>query len=538
MTKTKKLFRVVLLCAAIAGLSIAFIQCGSFNPVAAVRSMQTDPWGLYTWQANAQRTGLNSAETVLTPTTVASANFKKLASLPVDGSLYAQILVAPQVIIPSTGTTHDLVIAATEHDSVYAFDAKSLSTTPLWKVSFINAGAGITTVPSNDDGGCTDLVPEIGITGTPVIDPSTSTLYVVAATKENGSYLIRLHALDLATGAEKFNGPVNITASVQGTGDGASGGMVTFNALMANQRSALLLANGTVYIAFASHCDIGPYHGWLFGYNSTTLAQEYVLNVNPNGSDSGIWMGGSGPAADTNGNIFFMTGNGTFDANMAGGKDYGDSIVKVSPTLSVLDYFTPFDQANLNTNDLDLGSGGVALIPDQTGAHPHILAGSGKTGTIYVVDRDNLGKYNGANDNQIVQSLTSAITGGIYGAPATWNNFIYFAGNGDALKQFSITGGLLSTSPTHQAPNVTYGFPGCTPFISSNGTGNAIVWTLEQNNNAILRAYNATDVSQLIYDSSAASVTTGASVKFTNPVVLNGQVYFGTQSSVIVFGLQ
>src|ERR1700674_2068670 len=345
-----------------------------FRPFSAFG--QTD---VLTHRNDNMRTGQNTSESVLTPSSVNSTAFGKLLSLPTDGYVYAQPLYKSNVLIPAKGLRNVLFVA-TEHDSVYAFDANGVTTTPLWHVSFINPSVGITTVPS-DDVFINDIVPEIGITGTPVIDPQGGTLYVVAKTKENGTYVQRLHALDITTGAEKFGGPAVIQASVPGTGNGSSGGTLPFDPLIENQRAGLLLVNGVVYIAFASHGDIGTYHGWVFGYNAATLQQVAVFNDTPNRLQGGIWQGGNGPAADSSGNVFVISGNGTFDADEEG-VDFGDSFLKLNAGgLALVDFFTPFNQASLNANDVDLGSSGPLLLPDQTGtAHPHLVLGAGKDG--------------------------------------------------------------------------------------------------------------------------------------------------------------
>jgi PA14 domain/Chitobiase/beta-hexosaminidase C-terminal domain len=500
-----------------------------------------------TYHNDNARTGQNTNETILTPVNVASTNFGLLFVCPVDGYVYAQPLIMTNVAIPGRGV-HNVVFVATEHDSIYAFDADNddgSNATPLWQTSFINPAAGVTTVSSNDVY-CTDIVPEIGITSTPVIDAATGTIYVEAKTKEvtNGviTFVQRLHALDVATGAEKFGGPVVLQASVPGSGDGNDGaGNVPFNALTQLNRSGLLLNQGVVYLAFASHCDNGPFHGWLIGCNAQTLAIANVFNTTPNGSDGGIWQSGGGPACDTNGNIFVMTGNGTFDGPSLG--DYGDSFLKLSTTngLQLADYFTPFDQATLNVNDTDLGSGGPMLLPDSVGstAHPHLLAGCGKKGTIYLLDRDNLGHYNSTNDNQIVQELPVAV-GGTWSMPAYFNNTIYFLGADDVLRAFDINQAFIS-SPPSVSSNV-FQFPGATPSVSANGTSNAIVWVIQvgypgTSGPAVLHAYNATNVAQELYNSHKAGTDPGLPVKFAVPTIANGKVYVGAQYVLGVYGL-
>ena len=326
-----------------------------------------------TFHNDNSRTGQNTSETILTPANVHVTTFGKLFSQAVDGFVYAQPLYVPNVSIPSKGT-HNVVYVATEHDSVYAFDADNntgSNASPLWKTSFINPSQGITTVSSNDVG-CSDLIPEIGVTGTPVIDTASGTLYVVAKTKERGKFVQRLHALDIATGAEKFGGPVVIRAKVKGSGDGSVNGFITFDPLRHSQRPGLLLQSGAVYIGWASHCDIGPYHGWIMSYDTQTLAQKAVWNSTPDAGLGGFWASGAGLAADARFNLFVASGNGTFDVD-GGGRDFGDSIIKLPlPTTNrfkVSDYFTPYDQDSLENGDVDLGSGGVLLLPDQTGPH-------------------------------------------------------------------------------------------------------------------------------------------------------------------------
>ncbi|HTC91823.1 MAG TPA: Ig-like domain-containing protein [Terriglobales bacterium] len=510
-------------------------------------------YAVVTYHNDMSRTGQDISETMLTPLTVNKTHFGRQFSQTVDGYIYAQPLYMPNVNIAGLGV-HNVVYVATEHDSVYAFDADSntgANANPLWKVSLIPAGG--TTVSSGNDAGCSDLVPEIGITSTPVIDANSGTIYVVSKTKESGKFFQRLHALDITSGAEKFGGPVMIQASVKGTGDGSSGGIVTFNALKEHNRTSLLLQNGLVYIGWASHCDNGPYHGWLMAYNPTTLAQVAVFNTSPNSGLSGIWMGGAGLAGDGT-NVFFATGNGTFDVN-AGGKDYGDSIMSVGPptagtpptTFPVLSYFTPFNQSSLNGGDVDVGSGGVLLLPTQTGQHAHLLVQVGKEGAVTLVDRDNMGGYCAScttRDTQIVQELRGAV-GGTWGMPAFWNNNVYFGGSGDRVKAYSFNAGgsgLLSANPTSRS-TVGIGSYGPTPSVSANGNSNGIVWVIQADayngpGPAILRAFDATNLATELYNSTQnAGDSPGGAVKFTVPTVANGKVYVGTSSQLSVFAL-
>jgi hypothetical protein len=485
-----------------------------------------------TYHNDNARTGQNTNEAILTPANVASTNFAKLFSQTVDGYVFAEPLVAANVNIPGQGVRNVLFIA-TEHDSVYAFDADQTNSSPLWHTNFLNAAAGVTSVPAADTGSA-EIAGEIGITSTPVIDPISGTIYVEAKTKEVSglitNYVHRLHALDITTGAEKFGGPAIITATVSGNGDGSNGGSLDFNGLRHLNRSALLLHNGVVYVAFASLGDKTPYHGWLFGYDAKTLAQTYVFNSNPNGADSGFWESGCGPATDAGGNIYVSTGNGTFDGPT--NDDYGDSLLKLSDTngLDLVDYFTPHDQATLSAKDLDFGSGGMTILPDETGsaAHPHLLVCAGKQGTIYLVDRENLTQFNTPTD-LIVQEMPSNILKS-WGSPAYYNRTIYYIGASDVLKAFSISnaniGGTIVSNRT------IYGSTGGSPSVSANGASNGIVWAVDVVNK-MMHAYYATNVAMEI----GSGQSLPSAVKFTVVTVANGKAYVGTTNGVFVFGL-
>ena len=502
-----------------------------------------------TYHNDKQRTGHNLLETTLTPGNVNSTQFGKLFAQNVDGYIYAQPLYVPNVMVSGIGT-HNVVYVATMNDSVYAFDADSnagSNADPLWKVSFINPALGIKTVPSADVN-CTDLITtKIGIMGTPVIDTGTGTIYVVSRTKESGQYYQKLHALDITSGAEKFGGPVVIQATASGTGRGSAGGMLTFDAKIQNQRSALLLQNGLVYIAWGSHCDNANYHGWLMAYDYKTLVQKAVWLTTPNGSEGSIWESGSGPAGDLSNNTYFATANGSFDANTAG-SDYGQSLVKLGPasngTFPVQDYFTPYNGPNLNSGDFDIGSGGAMLLPDQKGPHAHLLVQGDKVGNIYLIDRDNMGHYSAENNNQIVQYLIGAERG-MWNSPTWWNNHVYFGASNDTLKAFNLntTTGLLTTTPTSQTAK-SFGYPGTTPSISANQSNNGILWALDNatfknNKGAVLHAYDATNLATELYNSNQKSSrdNPGGAVKFSVPTVANGKVYVGTQTKLAVFGL-
>jgi uncharacterized membrane protein len=504
--------------------------------------------GTFTYHNDNLRSGVNSDETVLTSANVNQSLFGKLFSYSLDGIAFASPLYVANVNIPGSGY-HNVVYVATENDSVYAFDADGRSSSPLWHVNFLSSG--VTTVPCGDTGECGDIPNQIGITSTPLIDPSSGTIYVVAATKESSNWVQRLHALDITTGAEKFGGPVVIQASVPGTGDGASGGIVAFDSLRENQRTGLLLSNGVLYFAFGSHGDNHPWHGWVLGYNPTTLKQVMVYNASPNGYGGGIWQGGGGLATDSTGDIYFSTSNGPFDVN-TGGIDYGDSIVKLTPSGTVADYFTPYDQANMSSGNLDLGAGGPVLLVDQSsGPYPHLLIAAGKTGTIYVVNRDNMGHFNPNNDDQIVQTLIGALASGgqdlgNFSTPIFFNGYVYFAAINDYLKAFQLSSGLLSTTPTSQSAEA-YPCRGGSFAISANGTANGILWAVQNqgdpNNDAgaqgALIAYSATNLTNELYNTNqnASRDAFNSPAKYSIPLVANGKVFVGTQTQLIAYGL-
>jgi hypothetical protein len=497
-----------------------------------------------TYRNDASRGALNTNETTLTLANVNTNTFGKLFSYAIDGYAVAQPLILTGVNIPGKGV-HNVVFVATEHDSVYAFDADSNSganATPLWHVSFINPAAGIHSINAVGDlasiaGGF--VGPELGITGTPVIDPNTGTLYVVAITKEilNGAtnFFNRLHALDVATGSEKFGGPVVIEGSVRGVGDGNDGaGNVPFVQLKHHQRSSLLLENGKVIIPFTGHFDYPPYHGWVFAYDAYTLAQTGIWNANPNGSDGGFWQSGCGPAADPAGNIYLESGNGNWDATNG---NFGDSVLKLSTTngLALADWFTPYNQLDLNLRDVDVGSAGQIVLPDSAGsaAHRHLLLAGSKAGTIYLLDRDNMGHFNPAGDTQIVQSLGGAVRG-MWCTPAWFNGSFYYIASGDLLKEFTLSNAVINPNPVGVSPSA---IGSSSPSISANGTSNAIVWAV-QASPFMLHAYNATNVAKELYNSSQNSArdSAGASVKFTVPTVANGKVYVGSANALSVYG--
>jgi hypothetical protein len=519
------------------------------------------------------RTGANTHESILTPSNVNTNTFGKLFSQPVDGYVYAQPLYLPGVTLATgasqAGTKHNVVFIATEHDSVYAFDADSAlgaNASPLWQITLLDAAhgaaAGATTVPSSDVS-TTDLVPEIGITSTPVIDPTSNTIYVVGKTKENGTYVQRLHALDVTSGAEKFGGPMGVTASVTGNGIGSVSGVLSYDPKWENQRAGLLLLNGIVYFASASHQDTGPWHGWVLAYNAGTLQQTGAWCSTPNAqgeNGAGIWMSGAGLAAvvpdpvnHPYGQMFVATGNGTFDAvapNYTNNMDYGDSVIKLDLTsgvpsmvlngVTVGDLFAPHDQATLSSSDKDQGSGGVLILPSSVGGGNNLLIQVGKTGRVYVLNQANLGGYNPNNTTDPEQQAT---INGLFSVPAYWNGNVYFWGVNDHLKAFSFSSGAISANPTSTSAE-TIAFPGATPTVSANGNSNGIVWDIRSDgfsgsSAGILYAHSATSVATLLY-SSAQNPTRDAPaypVKFSVPTVVNGKVYVGAQYQVSVYGL-
>jgi hypothetical protein len=508
-----------------------------------VNAAATATTDVLTYHNDIARTGQNLTETILTTSNVTSAKFGKLGFYSVDGLVDAEPLVASNVAIPSNGT-HNVLIVPTEHDSVFAFDADS--GTQLWKTTMLKSGE-----TTSDDRGCSQVTPEIGVTSTPVIDRTqgpNGVVYVVAMSKNGSTYHQRLHALDLALGTELFGAPVDITATYPGTGDNSSNGNVIFDPAQYKERAALLLLNGVIYTGWASHCDDQPYTGWIMGYSETTLAQTSVLNVTPNGNEGAIWMAGDGLAADSSGNIYFLDANGDFDSTVTANGfpsegDYGNAFMKLSTsggTLAVADFFEMDNEASENGSDTDLGSGGEMLLPDLTdgsGHTWHLAVGAGKDSNLYVVNRDNMGKFS-SNNSAIYQELPGALPGGVWAMPAYFNNTVYYGSVGSPIQAFTITNAMLSTSAAFQSSN-SFEYPGTTPSISANGNGNGIVWAVENSNPAVLHAYNAANLNEL-YNSNQASGGRdqfGNGNKFMAPMIANGKVFVGTPNGVAVFGL-
>jgi hypothetical protein len=566
MTRRSRPSPVPFLAAAAVGLAVTWTA-----------TAQEGPQGVYTYHYDNNRTGWNSREVQLTHATVTPDRFGKLWSRPVDGQVYAQPLIAPGLSMGAAGTGN-VVFVATEHNSVYAFDADSGGDSPLWQVS-MGPSVPIAQIVRRDPGDpnreprpCPDIEgPEYGITGTPVIDPATQTLYVVAKTFESQKQLYRLHALDIRTGQERRGWPVEIKGSVAGDGGGSVNGQIAFDPFLHLQRAGLLLLNGRVVVAFGAHCDfkINRYHGWLFSFNTADPAEPpQIFNSTPENSlgafqeaAGGIWQGGFGPAADDAGNIYFETGNGLFNADL-GGLNVGDSFVKLSTaggsltfTPTAANFYTPNNERELDRRDLDLGSAGAMVIPDQTGTStPRLLIGAGKDGVVRLLNRDFLGGHHGRasssrrGDDEAVHQFN--LSGFAFGGPAYWEGpgdaSIFYTANGDRLRQLRLGPhpdgtGRSGLSQSAQSATRFNGHPNPTPVVSSSGraSGTGIVWVLRRDNNS-LQAFNAENVVNSLWDSrqSSRNALDGSVVKFTVPIVANGRVYAGTKTHLVCYGLR
>jgi hypothetical protein len=507
----------------------------------------TDLQGVYSYHNDLARDGANAQEYALTTANVNTATFGKLFSCTVDGAVYAQPLWVANLTV--NGAVHNVVFVVTEHDSLFAFDADSNPCVPLWQVSLIDtshgANAGEVTVPSGTSGnavggGSGDVTPEVGVTGTPVVDPSTNTLYVVSKSMNSSatSFYQRLHAIDITTGNEKLGGPASITSSITYLGTGDGGSTVSFNTQTEAQRSGLALVDGVVYVAWASHEDHPTYYGWLVGFNASDLTIASILNVSPNVGYGGIWMGGGAPSADANNNLYLLTGNATFDVT-SGGDDYGDSFLQVSGGSTVSSFFTPSDQSTENANDRDFGSGGAAVVLNlASGTLKHLVIGGGKDGTLYLLNGDSMG---GLGDTNARQNF--GLGHGIFATGAFWNNNYYIAGISGPLVSFTFNSStnMFNTSVASQS-STTYGFPGATPSVSATGSSNGIVWALNSTSYctnqsqscgpAVLHAYDAATLTTDLWNSSMNPAdAAGNAVKFTVPTIANGKVYVGTRGN-------
>lgn len=543
---------LVLSCVFATGSILTFTQCSSTLPGVAVTTYHYDN----------HRSGIQTGETILKPANVNATSFGKLFTVRVDGQVFAQPLVATRLKM-ADGKTHNVLFVATEHDTVYAFDADTASAQPLWSKSLLQPGE---TTVSAEETESDDIAPEIGITGTPVIDPSQNVLYVVSKSEiaQNGqtTYFQRLHALKLETGAEVQNGPTVIQASVPGSAPDAVNGQVPFNPLRSLQRCALALINGNVWVAFASHGDVEPYHGWLLGYSAADISQQtYIFNDTPNGSEGGIWMGSNGPSSDENGNIFLNSGNGDFDDNYSGFGDsndsnqsnYSSSSLRLTPgpnkSVRVRDFFTPQNQSLLSAYDNDFGVMGSILLPDQPGPLPHLLITGDKSSNIYVINRDDMGLYDQSADHaaQIVKLSP-------YGTKQNalfFNNTLYMSGDSAPMSAYPFnptTQQIQATPSSSTAQEFTCAgcyVGGSAPTVSANGAHNAILWTVDATQflvpgPGVLHAYDPADLTHELYNSMQAAGNRDQAAnanKFSTPVVANGHVYVSGNGAVDVYGL-
>lgn len=509
----------------------------------------TDLAGVYTYHNDIARDGANTQEYALTTANVNTAQFGKLFSCTADGAIYGQPLWVADVTVQAA--QHNVVIVATEHDGLFAFDADAAPCVTLWSVSLIDAGhggsGGETTVPAGTTGnlvgsGFGDVQPEVGVTGTSVIDPATNTLYVVSksVSAAQTNFYQRLHAIDLTSGNERPGSPITISGTYPGTGDG--GTTVTFNARTQFQRVGLALVNGIVYLAWAAHEDTAPYYGWAMGYryDGTSFSQTAVLNVTPDAQYGGIWMGGGAIAADSASNLYLLTGNGAFDATTTTppNTDYGDSLLQMSPSLVISQYFTPTDQLSDQQSDRDFGAGGAAVLADLPAGSPvtHLLMGGGKDGGLYVLNRDNLG---GLGDAAAVQVLP--LGHGIFSTGAFWNNNFYIAAAGGPLSAYALNTAQVQFT-LNSASSATYSWPGGTPSISAAGAQSGLAWILNTHSYcthqsstcgpAVLHAYDAANLGSELWNSGmTAGDAAGNAVKFAVPTVANGKVYVGTRGN-------
>lgn len=494
-----------------------------------------------TFHNDVMRTGQNLNETILTPANVNSANFGKLTFIKVQGKVDAEPLYVSNLM--SDNKKRNVLFVVTEHDLAYAFDADTFE--QLWNVSLI----GPDETPS-DKRDCEQIEPEIGITATPVIDLAAGphgTIYLVAMSKNaDGNYFQRLHALDITNGQELIPAQA-ITATFPGNGPNSNHAHVIFDPKQYEDRAALLLSNGVIYTTWASHCDHEPYNGWIIGFSQATLKRVAALSLTPNGTEGAIWMTGDGPAVDAGGNVFLLTGNGTFDSNLGATgfpaeRDFGNSFLRLSTqsnTLTVYDYFSMHNNAAESNGDEDLGSGGVMLLPDlkdASGKIRHLAVGAGKDQVIYVVNRDSMGKFNPSNDNAVYQELPNALGGAEFASPAYFNGTVYYGAYLSQLRAFPIANAQLPSTSSSRT-TTRFDYPGTTPSISANGTANAIVWAVENSQSGVLHAFDASNLAHELYNSNQAGTRDQFfDNKFIVPVIAGGKVFVGTPTGVMVFG--
>ncbi|HTS11170.1 MAG TPA: hypothetical protein VMH00_03550 [Candidatus Limnocylindrales bacterium] len=559
MERPLKMKKWMLVLAAAVALGVQMVGCSRSAPTSApgVSALASgtagaadphsaaDPPALanvLTFHNDNMRTGQNLSESILTPSNVTSAHFGKLTFLEVQGKVDAEPLHVSAMTV--AGKKHNVLFVATEHDLVYAFDSDSFH--QLWRVSVIPPGE----TPS-DKRDCEQIEPEIGITATPVIDLKAGphgTMYVVAMSKNaGGKYMQRLHSLDITTGEETHPAQL-ITASFPGGGPNSSNGRISFDPKQYEDRAALLLSKGVIYTTWASHCDHEPYNGWMIGLSQETLARVSTINFTPNGSEGAIWMTGDGPAVDNAGNIYLLTGNGTFDSSLnARGfpveGDFGNSFLRLAASggnLSIYDYFSMHNNAAESNGDEDLGSGGVMLLPDlkdASGKVRHLAVGAGKDQVIYVVDRDSMGKFNPNSDSAVYQTLPDSLRGAEFASPAYFNGTVYYCAYLSQLKAFPIANAMLPATPSSQS-TTRFDYPGATPSISADGTANGIVWAVENGASGVLHAYDASNLAHELYNSNQAGLRDRfTDNKFIAPMIANGKVFVGTPTGVVVFGL-
>lgn len=513
---------------------------------AALGAPRLHAQNVLTYHNGNARTGQNLDERILSPRNLSSSIFGKLFVIRVDGKVDAEPLYVRRLKVPHAGV-EPVLFAATEHDSVYAFNADTGKL--YWRARLLEPGE----TPS-DPRNCTQVIPEIGITSTPVIDLSSGphgTIYAVAMSRDaEGHYFQRLHALDLTTGAEEFGGPVDIEASYPGRGMASRDGKMIFDSKQYEDRAALLLSMGVIYTTWASHCDADPYSGWMMGYDEHNLKQTSVINFTPNGGEGAVWQSGDGPAADAEGHIYLLDGNGTFDTKLnAQGfpekGDFGNAFLKIAASggkFSIVDYFAMHNVAQENATDLDLGSGGLLLLPPMTDADGDIqrlAVGAGKDKNIYIVNRDAMGKFNPANDRALYQQVDGVLGEGEFASPAYFDGRLYYGAVDDHLKEFKFVQAKLYPIPVSQSPGI-FTYPGTTPSVSADGSRNGIVWVAENGDRAVLRAFDANDLAHELYNSNqqpSGRDYFGIGNKFITPMIANGKVYVGTTAGVAVFGL-
>lgn len=513
--------------------------------------------GVTTYHNDGTRAGVNSQEVALTLSNVNPSTFAKLFSCPVDAPTYTQTLWVSNLSI--AGRTHNVIFTATSHDTVYAFDADANPCVTYWSKNLVPAGE---TWPTSVDMGGDDIQPDIGVVGTPVIDPTTNILYVVTRTKTIGTNSRGpgqshqyLHALNLSDGSETAGGPLSLTPSitVPGTGDGSNGSAVPFDPFHENQRPGLALVNNMVFVSWGSYNDQKPWHGWVIGFDKLNLrAAPLLFNATPNGYGAGIWMAGGAPAIDSNNNLYVITSNGDYNGPAG---EFGDSFVKLDSNLAVQDWFTPQDQALMEASNGDLGAGGAAVLADLPNAPvKHLLIGGGKIGSgmageLYIMNRDAMGHLEGAGGPPLVQKFS--VLRHIFATPAFWNNTLYIAGRSGPVNAYALnpTTGLFNTTPVSHSPEIFNG-RGATPSVSANGNSHSIVWAVDTSQYggssqygtgpAVLHAYDATNLGRELWNSTQAAGNrdqAGNAVKFTVPTIANGKVYIGSTSEIDVYGL-